>query len=197
MITITWEAIDTITAEEGGDTLLAKEGQLTLNGAEQERYTRTAEITSHPVERSSDITDHARPTSLGMTFDIRVATDPEDVRLTLDSLIESSQVVKINTDIGTYGNMLLSSLTESRTHRTGDIFLGTLEASQIRRVDTQEIEAPAPLVERARPATNQGSQSTQDTEVPERPEPDASNRSTALGLLDLATNATRAGGAQI
>lgn len=159
-----WLATSTLTAEGGGDTLNTVYRRLYLDGAESETYTLSAEVTAHAVERAADVADHIRPGLRKVALDVVFTVDPTSARSVLEDLILSGQVLTITTGVGTYPDMVLVSLREPRSMQTGDAYYCTIEAQEIRRIDSEEVEAPAPQVERGRASSNRGRQQT--TEVP-------------------------------
>jgi hypothetical protein len=175
-----WLATSTLTAAGGGDTLNTTYRRLYLDGAETETYSLSAEVTAHAVERVADVADHIRPGLRKVAMDVVFIGDPTNAREELESLIRTGQLMTITTGVGSYQDMVLTSLREPRSAATGDAYYCSIEAQEIRRVDSAEVEAPAPQVERARPATNRGGQSTQSTPTTQPTSATAADRPASL-----------------
>lgn len=163
MIQLSWLATSTLTAESGGDTLVDLYRQVYLEGAETEQYTIGAEVTTHSRERGTDVADHVRPGLRHITLRCVVSDEPTDVRDILLALVQSRQILSIITGIGEYENMVITSFSEDRSARTGDALFFVVEAQEIRTVEAEEVEAPAPQVERGRRRTDRGRQPTTET----------------------------------
>jgi hypothetical protein len=191
LITIKWDTIEVKTAEDGGDTVNTTVGSVTIDGAESEQYARSADISQHAIERGSDIADHVRPGNLRMSFDCRISRDPDTTRESLTYLISNGILCDIETDIAQYLDVVLIGFEEERNYRTGEILKAILTAQQIRRVESDEVDAPSPLVERGRRRSSAGAQSTATATTAAEADPpstDASNREQSISILRRAIN---------
>ena len=178
MITISWWAVDTLTAPGGGDTLGHVLEVLTLDGTASETYTVEALATEHPVERAADIADHVKPQlrtiqcevlatahpglggepGLDSGLDVDPASRPARVRQTLARIIDHAIEVSLETNVGAWESMLLLKAEEQRRAEQGDGYRAVLTFREIRRVSTLEVDAPAPRVERGRRTRDRGRQ---------------------------------------
>jgi|GEM_PF-4949612 len=186
-IYLEWLATSTVTAEEGGDTLVTNYRRLYLDGAVSESYAAGVEVTDHAIERASDISDHAKPGLRHVVLDCVVASDPTGVREELETLRTTRQILSITTGIGTWEDMIVTNVREPRSVQTGDGLHVTIEAREIRRVDSEDVEAPAPQIERGRRQRNRGRQATDEAttdDAPPTPQTSAANRAEMRSWLD-------------
>jgi hypothetical protein len=95
-------------------------------------------------------------------------------------LMEESVVVGIITSLREYENMLLRRVSPIREASTGDSLRCTVEATEVRIVDSEVVDVPDPEETRGRDARNRGRRNNEeaDDETGER------NTSIARGLLD-------------
>jgi len=204
MILISWIAQETTTLAAGGDELEVEYQSIVLDGATSESYATEATATEHPVEEDADITDHLRPHLRRQAFDIVVSAHPgpsspawqdgwtidgeEDsrpvrIRRILERLILWGIEVSIETGVQSFDSMLLLGFEEERTAESGDGLKGRLLTREFRRVSTEEVEAPAPRVERGRRRSDRGRQRGAESDSDESVSSGAGDRSTALGIL--------------
>lgn len=186
MITIVWTSTSTITAEVGGDTLEMLFRTLSIDATENERHSARADVTTHAVERGADIADHVRPSLRELSLDCAITSDPGEARETLETLRTSRQLLTVITQTQTYDNMILSLITEQRSHETGDALYVTLEFAEVKIVDSEEVEAPAPRVERGRRRRAKGAQPT-ETSIQEGKAPGKGAGTRSQSLQDAST----------
>lgn len=177
MILISWLATESTREMAGGDAIDFDYQSILLDGTVSEGYDTEATATEHPVEDDADITDHVRPSLRRLTLEVVVTphagaslahivepgteaatSRPRTVRETLSDLIANGTEVSIESGVLSWESMLLLSMSETRTSDGGDGFRASLSAREIRRVSTQEVEAPSPRVERGRRRTDRGRQ---------------------------------------
>lgn len=111
------------------------------------------EITQHPVERGSPITDHSfmRPLELsvrvGWSNSGRGPSYITDVYSALQDLQQSGQPFSVTTGKRSYDNMLIASLIQTTNAQTGDYAL-IVQAllREVILVDTQAATVPASSV---------------------------------------------------
>ena len=197
MISISWDLFSTRTAVEGGDTLETDSGILLLDGTVSERYEVFSEATEHPIERGAAVSDHVRPLLKRLTLECIVAAEPTNVVLQLDEnrptlvrdeidrLIREGIPVEIETSVGLFQSFLLLGRSESRDWSSGDGLRFSLEARELRIVETETVSAPAPRIERVRPSVARGRARDEDEDDEEEVSNEATQRSAALALTNL------------
>lgn len=175
-VQISWIAEEVTTLASGGDSVEVTFETLRFDGSERESYDTEATATEHPVEDDADITDHVRPHLRRMEFEVLMSAHPGPgaegslpaggfdpsvdrsgfARAIVDSLIRGGIEVDIDTEVRSYESVLLLGCSESRSAQRGDGFRARLTAREFRRVSTEEVEAPAPRVERGRRRADRG-----------------------------------------
>ncbi len=175
MITIYWMTQSRRQLPEGGDETHNEFEELLVEGYPRESYTTRAEMTEHPIEQSADISDHTipKPRELelecvigGHIFSDRIEFDPDrpnTVVQQIDELILSGTPVDIETQRGLFENFQLLERTEERTIEVGDAARFVLRAKELFIATLEQVEAPSPQVERARPRRDAGRQNTTAT----------------------------------
>lgn len=170
MITIYWMTHSRRQLPEGGDEANHSFEELLIEGHPTEGYTVSAEATEHAIERAANVADHVVPQARELElecvvprhiWDERIEFDPDHSNTTIqqvDELILGGIPVDIETQRGTFENFLLLSRSEERTIDTGDAARFTLSARELFIADLEEVAAPSPRVERARPRTDRGNQ---------------------------------------
>jgi hypothetical protein len=174
MITIAWSTQTTERNPEGGDSVHMVIGELLIDGTVAEQYSYEAHATTHPIERSAEVTDHIRVGLTRLELNCRVSNDPYDERLqedehvqnvldTILSLINDRRPVDADTDRGVYENYAILNMSDMRDETTGDGAAFTLTLQEIVLVDIEDADAPSPRVERGRRRVDRGSQRAEDT----------------------------------
>lgn len=168
---------------------------LTLDASVSQSHSRTANVTSHPVEEGADVVDHVRsePVTLSITgilsaTPLGAETDPWSGRETdgwavLEDVIQARQPVTIITSLRSYDNMVLTSLSTVRERGVRAIH-PQIEAREIRIVQAATTALPPEQVKR----TAQKATAPKPKEVGRQPTdaPTAVQESSALAkLLDL------------
>lgn len=124
----------------------------------KEGHTHRLNITSHPVERGANISDHAYVEPAEVTMECGFAgggslldfTDTRNWQIgegltpaeTLDSLIklqESALPITVVTSKRTYNNMLITSLTFSTEQKTRHVLTCSLVLKQILIADSKQV----------------------------------------------------------
>jgi hypothetical protein len=148
---------------------LTKIGAITLDAAISQSHSLEADVTDHPVEDGSDITDNhrARPKTIQITgqvsdspiqtgFPLQTAIsstvsaikqdDPVQAAWdTFNQYFENSELITVSTSLREYKNMLIVGLQVPRDVRTGKILRFTITLKQVRIVTTASTEAiPVP-----------------------------------------------------
>lgn len=126
-----------------------------------EQHSGEMEVTDHPVESGTNITDHVRrkPETLtveGIVTDTPILSESErnaagPVRkgeatrskaafLALRALRDSGQPVTVVTPLNTYDSMVMTSLVFPRDAETGEAIKFTAQFKEIRTVDSQKVK---------------------------------------------------------
>jgi hypothetical protein len=108
-----------------------------IDAAITEDHTFESEVTEHPVETGADITDHARAkpvqislegivsnTPIGAVADLRTeGTLPSaEARALMRKIRDDREPITIVSTVRVYKNMMLLSLSESRSAETGEAY---------------------------------------------------------------------------
>ncbi len=153
-----------------GVPTLAQIGVLTLDASLEETHTSASEVTEHPVEEGTNISDHIRrlPETLVINgvvtnhplFLLPSFTAPSPIQgdnLTLSDRVKAAYdklkeihdagtVVKVVTSLRDYTNMAITGFSVLRNAASGDVLNATIS---MREILTARAEAPeTPLVTR-------------------------------------------------
>lgn len=160
-------------------------GTYQIDAAIREEFSGTNEITSHPVPRGADITDHIRrkpsavliegvvsDTPIGDIAALRSETTlPSAEALAyLKSVRDQRQVVTIVASRDVYLNMALESITVPTDATTGDALSFTARFIEIHIADVDRVFVEVPADPRGKRKVNRGNKST--TTAPASAEPD-------------------------
>lgn len=116
---------------------------LVLDASISESHQAEVEVTEHPVESGAAIVDHARPKPDSVTIEGVVSNTPLDTTQTDDALTayakllalkDSPKLITIVTELRTYEDMLLTSLSVPRDTRTGDALRFTAVFKRVKLV---------------------------------------------------------------
>lgn len=146
----------------GGRVLI---GDVTVDCSISETHSRQADITEHPVEKGSDISDNyrAKPRQVqitGMVSSTPIQTgfpgqslvsavgsiisgdDPvQNAWKTFNAYIDDGELISIFTSLQEYKDVGLSDLSTTRDAKTGQVLSFSITAKQIRIVTTSEADA--------------------------------------------------------
>ena len=123
-----------------------------------EAHNMTADVTMHPVENGSNITDHIREQPKEITLNgivsghpikflasLRVQQDPvKDAYQTIRDIMEKSLLVDVVTTLTTYESMAVTSVSISRDAANGNILNASLSLREVRIVNRDEENLPKP-----------------------------------------------------
>jgi len=162
-----------------------------------ERYTRTKEVTNHPVESGADVTDHTRVLPLEITIHGWVTDDPIiflkslralpsvsggspltrsfDAWRELNRIMDEESTLKVVTDLDEFENMVLTGIDTIKEKDTGRILDATITLKKITIATTEVVDAPEPQQENRSDKTNNGKKTGKD--------PDASTSKSFLATL--------------
>jgi len=151
-------------------------GELEVETTIEESHTDDLEITSHPVERGSEISDHSyrRPSEVVLTCGwsnaslkalIGIVTGffaggtmskgdyVSGIYSQLLKLQQSRQPFSLSTGLRTYDNMLLRSLNVTRDATTSHVLMVKAICREVILVSTQSVEGLPPKEAQADPAS--------------------------------------------
>lgn len=154
----------------------------------EETHTLGADVTDHPVEVGSDISDHRRagPSMLNMrgfvtdtpsgfldsaleAFDPGEASRSKDAYKILQEIFDSSDLCSIITDLRLYERMVCTSYVVHRDKDSGKALHFEMAWREIRMVETKTVQVAAldvPTEPSPQPAAKQGKKAT----TPPQPE---------------------------
>lgn len=154
----------------------------------------TATLTTHPVERGADMSDHKRPGPRRLTLEAVVSNSPlgdppasglgpSDVRLLADGtysapfdrvrdvaeslryLVERDLLVSVSTAVADYDALSIISVSAPKTEATNAVRF-TIDAEEVRIVETRTVAASAlPREDRGRQRTQNGAANGETAET--------------------------------
>lgn len=136
-------------------------GVLPVDVFTQETITFGSEVTDHPVETGSLITDHIKNDPIGLRVSGTVRSDLRSLAYNLLQLLhERREPIFVVTGLQTFTNMAITRLEVPREVRTADSFVFNAEFKKITFVTSQVSEAPAGngAEDTASPTSSAGSQ---------------------------------------
>jgi len=108
----------------------------------------------------------------------------KDMLAELTSLTENSVLLSIATDVATYEDVQLISMSAPRDSESGNAITFTIELVQIRIAETSTVDVPRPSQPRGRTRRNNGAQTTTQTNTSQTPPAPRDRRSAALQLAE-------------
>lgn len=173
--------------------------------AETEEHAFENEITEHPVESGSDITDHVRARAIVLTVEGIVSDTPlealarrrnelttvggeayakpsEEAFARLLEINDTREPITIETSLRVYTNMVLERLNAPRNAGTGDALRFSATFRQIRLV-TNERTTILVSVPRGKKKVNRGQAFAPDVVAPQKTEDNARALSQTVGVL--------------
>lgn len=145
-----------------------------------ERYSRTKEVTQHPVESGADVSDHTRllPTEIEIRgwvtddpiiFLRSIRAEPSvaggnpqtrslDAWRELNRIMDEESTVKVVTELDEFEDMVLTSLDVTKDKDSGRILDASITLRQIVIATTEVTEAPTPSMSNRAPKTQKGKQ---------------------------------------
>lgn len=160
-------------------------GAIEIDCIVSEQHAGEVEITEHPVEDGSAIADHARPKAMMLTLEGIVTNTPitpeQAQRAGLDGVVghaagryqtvwqqmmalkDAATLLTIVTNLCTYDNMVIQSLTAPRDRTTGDALRFTMQLKQIRIVKNKTAVVVVAAEPKAHAKKKIGKQPTKET----------------------------------
>lgn len=152
-----------------------------------ERYSRRKEITQHPVEEGSDVSDHSRTLPIEITIHGWVSDDPivvlrslnaepsvpggsTDARVLdawkeLNRIMDEESEVKLISGLDDFRNMILKSIDVIRDKDSGRILDATIALQQITIATTEVISVPTPRPEPGQRSSNRSKKTNNGKKV--------------------------------
>jgi len=167
-------------------------GEVSVDASIAESHTIEGEITSHPVESGSDITDHYRVNPRKISLEAVVTSTPiatgypaqtainsvksiiakDDPVMNawqeIERYFEKRVIVTINTSLKKYENMILTSFNVTRNSFKGQSLHFSLTAEEIRVVNTEEedrITVPEPKTKTTEKKKDKGKKDKGDADA--------------------------------
>lgn len=148
----------------------------TFDATMSESHTYSANVTSHPVENGTDITDHVQILPFELTlsgivtntpiqpqeFDFDQANRVQNLYDELTLLFEERSFLTVVTGLQRYENMILTSIDVPRQGPGRQSIIPSLSFIQINTVDTAFVST-ASIPRRAKPKTKLDKQAKADT----------------------------------
>ena len=155
---------------------------LTLDASVNETHSNEAEITEHPVETGSNITDHVRrrPETLeieGVVSNKPIAvlasqtqrgirggpieTKDSDAHEEMRRWQDQGKLLTVMTTLRDYENMVVEGLSVTRDARNGDILRVVMRLREIILANTELVAAPDPVDPTDKAQADQGRKNTQ------------------------------------
>jgi poly-gamma-glutamate capsule biosynthesis protein CapA/YwtB (metallophosphatase superfamily) len=191
MITLYWERRETSRQPTGGDEMRTVVGSLELDVLSSEDLSATSTLTEHPVDSGAPISDHVVPAGEVLSLEVKHSQSPAHLRTEGAARRESGEatVITVDPEVDRVGEALdalrtlvreglevdveglrrdvegwvLTELATPRDVDTADLLTASLTLREVRKATIQEIDRPAPRVERGRRNTDRGRQAPQDT----------------------------------
>lgn len=142
-----------------------------------EAFTKTAEVTDHPVESGADISDHIRRLPEEVEIHGWVSDNPilalaslrsgpsprtlaKDAYDELRRIMDEGQLVRIVTELRDFDNMALTSIGVTRDKDSGTILDATIRLREVIIATTETVEPPEPVAAKKNRSkkTNRGKQ---------------------------------------
>jgi hypothetical protein len=183
-------------------------GVVQFDASVSEVHTDEMEITDHPVEEGSDISDHIRKMPITIEMNGVITNNPivflasvrakspvtTDISTTQDrvgtgydklrEIQESGELIDVATSLRDYNNMVIQSLSISRDVSTGNILDATLTLREIIIAKQLTTDLPIPIPEKVakKTETNKGNKS-KTAATTEQTEKSSSVLGSLLGAL--------------
>ena len=181
-------------------------GDVLLDAVTSESHSFDVDVTEHPVETGSAISDHARPRPNRLTLDAVISNTPltaaaqsnsdstqgddsvgraQAAMRRFEEMRDTSELLMVVTPARIYANMVIESMTVPRDPSTGDALRFSLSFKQVRVVANKAVVVE-PQVTRAKKKQNLGNQNppkTSDT-TKDKVTTDTRRRSTLKAFSD-------------
>lgn len=150
-----------------------------LDASLSESHAATVDVTEHPVETGAKVVDHLIPAPDDLSIEGVVSNTPaiigaparadgdrgEQAYQKLLNLKNRGFLAFISTSLREYEQMAMTSLSIPRDSARGDSVFISLSFRQVLIAISQEVEAPEPTMERAKPRKPAGRKASKDTSL--------------------------------
>ena len=167
-----------------GQPRRAQIGVLTLDASIEETHTSASEVTEHPVEEGTNISDHIRPLPDTLEINGIVTNHPlfllpsirapspiqgdnqsqsDRVKAAYDKLQElqkSGELVRVITSLREYERMAITGFSVIRNAPNGNVLNATISLREIFTAQVETTEAPVPVNKTAAKTVDQGKKTT-------------------------------------
>jgi hypothetical protein len=151
-------------------------GAITLDASLSETHNVEWQVTNHPIETGSDISDHKRLKPLTISMNAEISDVPmqllaiPDPQRSIDSwkaLEEAArgELVTVVTTLKQYEDMQIRSLRATRTKDTGEVLAFVATLQQMTLVDSAQAVRKAPQGKRKRGKRAKKTPSTKQAET--------------------------------
>jgi ribosomal protein L12E/L44/L45/RPP1/RPP2 len=166
-------------------------------------HSSRVEVTDHPVEDGSVVSDHSRRLPKRLTLDVVVSNDPiivdaqanaqpsvaggdprqraQDAYQELESIQERGELVTVRLFLRDYDNMIVEDMGAQRDAATGNVLSAALSLRELITATTERVQAPEPASTDKSPRQNTGRQNT--TESPPEDQAKAEENISLLSSL--------------
>jgi hypothetical protein len=168
-----------------GEKAKARIGIAELDASLSETHSMSAEVTNHPVEEGSEISDHIRkqPDSIQISGvvsntplvylasiqapsplmnDLTPVSDRAELAYAeLQRIMSQGETVEVVTSLRTYENMALTSLSITRDAASGNVLNASMDLREVIIVKSKVVAAPVPATPANAPPVNAGRQPAQ------------------------------------
>jgi hypothetical protein len=167
-------------------------------------HSSRVEVTDHPIEDGSSVTDHSRVMPKRLQLDIVISNDPiiinasenavpsvasgdprsraQDAYAEFERLQTKGELLTVRTFLRDYDNMILEDITAPRDAATGNVLSASLSLRELKTATTEVVEPPEPAESPKAPQTNLGRQNTTESS-PEDEAKAETTTSTLFGIL--------------
>lgn len=143
------------------------------------------EVTDHPVEDGSTVTDHSRRLPVRLTLDIVVSDHPivvlaaenaqpsvsggdpatraKDAFAKLEQIQVEGEILTIRTFLRDFDNMILEDMSAPRDASTGNVLSASLSLRELITATTEVRKPPKPIETEKAPRQNTGRQNTTES----------------------------------
>lgn len=128
-------------------------GGLSVDVTIRERHERENEVTNHPIEDGTEVSDHVIRNPVRLSMEGVVTNSPlsggyvpraQEAFDILDQLWRERQLITVVTGFGRYANMVITHLDKWKDHETGDALQFTAELQEIVTVASLSTVISAP-----------------------------------------------------
>ena len=190
-ITIYWDRQVFTRNWEGGDVANSIVTNIELDVLASETMSLSSTLTEHPIDEGSPVADHIIPSSETIELEVLHSQSPTHLRVENAAMrdVGSASVITIDPEVDRVGEAIdvlrdlvkngaeinveglrrdvegwvITDVSLPQTVETADLLTASITLREVRKASLQEIDRPAPRVERGRRNTNNGRQAPENT----------------------------------